>query len=319
MSSMEGIKRAGALTAIAPLTWGSTYFVTRHFLPPDAPIWGAALRALPAGGILLVLVRRPPSGSWWWRSVLLGLLNFGAFFLLVYLSAQLLPSSIAASLMAGAPFVLGGLGWLVLGRRPQRWFLPAAVVGLVGVLLVVGRATGRIDAWGVAASASASALVCSSLGAILATRWRSGVSVLASTCWQLIAAGLLLLLAAAALEGPPPELTGARIVAYAYVAVIATAIAFLCWFSGLRRLPPGTIGLIGLLNPVAGIALGVGFANETLSGWQLLGALLVILAIAAAAGTARRASAGGASMLMAGGRAERVSDTRPVRSTSGRT
>ncbi|HAJ16677.1 MAG TPA: EamA family transporter, partial [Microbacterium sp.] len=37
------------LTAIAPIAWGSTYFVTRQFLPADAPLWGALFRALPAG------------------------------------------------------------------------------------------------------------------------------------------------------------------------------------------------------------------------------------------------------------------------------
>ncbi|WP_205783018.1 hypothetical protein [Microbacterium sp. ABRD28] len=55
------------LTAVAPISWGATYYVTRHFLPADAPLWGAALRALPAGLILLLLARRLPRGAWWGR------------------------------------------------------------------------------------------------------------------------------------------------------------------------------------------------------------------------------------------------------------
>ncbi|TWS19058.1 EamA family transporter, partial [Tsukamurella conjunctivitidis] len=31
-----------ALTALAPICWGSTYFVTRQWLPPDMPLTGAA-------------------------------------------------------------------------------------------------------------------------------------------------------------------------------------------------------------------------------------------------------------------------------------
>ena len=41
-----------ALTAVAPIAWGSTYFVTRHLLPADSPIWGAVIRCLPAGILL---------------------------------------------------------------------------------------------------------------------------------------------------------------------------------------------------------------------------------------------------------------------------
>ena len=49
-----------ALTAIAPLVWGSTYFVTTEFLPSGYPVTMAALRALPAGLLLLVLAPRLP-------------------------------------------------------------------------------------------------------------------------------------------------------------------------------------------------------------------------------------------------------------------
>ncbi len=60
----------------APAIWGSTYIVTTQLLPPGMPLTVAALRALPAGLLLLVIVRRLPQGEWWWKSLLLGALNF---------------------------------------------------------------------------------------------------------------------------------------------------------------------------------------------------------------------------------------------------
>lgn len=47
-------------TAIAPIIWGYTYYLTRNFLPPEYPLTGATLRALPAGLILLTITRTLP-------------------------------------------------------------------------------------------------------------------------------------------------------------------------------------------------------------------------------------------------------------------
>ena len=242
------------MTAIAPVAWGTTYYVTHQFLPPDFPLYGAVLRALPAG-ILLVLARRQrPHGAWWWKSLVLGVLNVGAFFVLIYLAAQLLPTSVAATIMATAPAVMMLFAWLILTDRPQLAHLAGAAIGLAGVgLMVLTGATG-VNALGVLASASA--MLMSSVGFILLKKWGGGTDLLALTSWQLLAGGLVLLPVAIVFEGPPPALTGAEAVGFGYLTLVATALAFAAWFAGLRHLSAGTVGLIGLLNPVTGVLLG---------------------------------------------------------------
>lgn len=279
MSSVETIWRAVAITAVAPIAWGATYVVTRHLLPADAPLWGAALRALPAGVLLLLLARRMPRAAWWWKAPILGALNFGGFFVLVYIAAQLLPSSVAASIMALAPLVLAGLAWPVLRQRPTaRWAL-GSVLGIAGVVLIVGLSAGGVSPAGVVASAIA--LSSSSLGAILTTRWRDDTPLLATTSWQLTAGGIALTAVAAVVEGPPPRVDATGVAAYAGVAVVATALAFVCWFTGLRLLPAGTVGVIGLLNPVTGVLLGIAVGGESLGAGQVIGIVAVLAAIAA--------------------------------------
>lgn len=275
---MEANWRWLAVTAVAPLAWGSTYFVTRHYLPTDAPLWGSAIRALPAGIVLLLLARRLPTGSWWWRATVLGLLNFGGFYVLIYLAATLLPSSVASSIMALAPLALGGFGWAILSERPSVWMASAAVMGILGVLLIVGAGASATNPWGVLASASA--LVMSSVGAVLNKLWGVGVPVLASTAWQAVVGGLMLLVAALIFEGPPPAIGPVQIAGFAYVSLVATALASVCWFAGLARLPAGTVGIVGLLNPVTGILLGTVAAHENLSWFQAGGIALVLVAIA---------------------------------------
>ncbi len=92
-----------AITAVAPLAWGTTYLVTEQFLPPDRPLFAALVRALPAGLLLLALVRTLPRGDWWWRAALLGACNFGLFFPLIFLAAYHLPGGLAATVQAASP------------------------------------------------------------------------------------------------------------------------------------------------------------------------------------------------------------------------
>jgi probable blue pigment (indigoidine) exporter len=68
-------------------------------------------------------------------------------------------------------------------------------------------------------------------------------------------------------------------IGFSYVTVVATALAFAAWFTGLRHLSAGTVGLIGLLNPMTGVLLGTVVAGETLAVQQICGLVLVFLGI----------------------------------------
>lgn len=274
---MEDNKRWLLVAAVAPILWGSTYFVTRTFLPPGA-LWGGTLRALPAGLLLLVLVRRVPRGSWWWKAVVLGVLNVGGFFALVYQAAQLLPSSIASTVMATAPIALAVLAWLLLGERPSGWRLAGASVGIGGVALLLLGGSGLVDGAGVVVSVAA--MASSSLGFVLGKKWNPEVGVLPSTAWQLVVGGVLLLSVAFLVEGPPPRLDPVALAATLWLTVVATALAYVAWFAALDHLRGDVIGLVGLLNPVAGVLLGVLVGGEAIGCRQLIGLTLVLIGIA---------------------------------------
>jgi probable blue pigment (indigoidine) exporter len=271
---MEGTWRWGLVTAIAPIAWGTNYFVTHEHLPAGHPLYGAVFRALPAGLLLLAAARRRPRGSWWWKSVVLGALNTSVFFTLIYVAAQALPTSLASMIMATSPVVLMLLAWPITAERPTAAKVVGAAIGIDGACLMLLTSAVHLNVAGIAASVGAMTL--SSIGYILAKRWAGEVDVLASTSWQLTAGGLLLVPAAIVFEGAPPALDTDAVLGFGYVTVVATALAFAAWFAGLKHLPAGTVGLIGLLNPVTGVLLGTLIADDTLTGRQILGIVLVL-------------------------------------------
>ena len=134
-----------------------------------------------------------------------------------------------------------------------------------------------VDARGVFASIAAMAM--SSAGYVLAKKWSAGIDVFSLTAWQFIAGGAVLTPVAVAVEGSPPAMDTRTVVGFGYVTIAATALAFAVWFTGLRHLSAGTVGLIGLLNPVTGVLLGTAIAGETLVAHQICGLVLVLFGI----------------------------------------
>ncbi|WP_224751883.1 DMT family transporter [Microbacterium helvum] len=143
-----------------------------------------------------------------------------------------------------------------------------------------------VDAWGVAASLGA--MVASSIGFVLTSRWGADVPALPMTAWQLIGGSVVLLPVAILVEGAPPALTTQSAIGFAYLTLVATALAYVAWFSGLRRLTPGVVGVVGLLNPVTGVVLGVAVAGEAFGAPQIVGVLLVLTGIVLGALPPRR-------------------------------
>ncbi|MBA2954710.1 EamA family transporter [Nocardioides sp. MAH-18] len=276
---MENRWRTLGLTAVAPIAWGSGYYVTEAYLPPDRPLFGAMVRALPFGLLLLALRPGLPRGVWWWRALLLGTLNIGAFFALIFVAAYRLPGGMAATLTATAPIMVMLVAWLVIGERPRAASLAGAAVGATGVALLVLRSGVVVDPLGVAASFGAVAM--SSLGFVLVKRWQPPVDLLTFTAWQLVAGGLVLLPIALVVEGAPPPIDLPAVGGFLYLGVAGTLVAYVVWFRGLRRLPAAAVSLVGLLNPVAGTVVGVALAGEAFGAAQAAGLLLVLTGILA--------------------------------------
>ena len=274
---METTWRWSLLAAVAPVTWGAAYFVTAQTLPASHPLWGSVLRALPAGLVLLAVARRAPRGAWWWRSLVLGALNMSAFFVLVYIAAQRLPTSVASTVMAVSPFALALVAWPLLGQRPRAASLAGAGLGFAGVVAMLLTGTVTVDPLGVLAGTTA--MLMSSLGFVLATRWKDDVHVLTTTSWQLVAGGLLLVPVALVSEGAPPALDGQAWLGLAFLSLVATALAYVTWFTALRHLPASAVGLVGLLNPVTGVAVGLALGGERLTVLQVLGVLMVLAGV----------------------------------------
>ncbi|MFE2410883.1 EamA family transporter [Kitasatospora sp. NPDC059408] len=276
-----------ATAALAPAAWGTTYLVTTQLLPEGRPLLLAVVRALPAGLLLLLMGRRLPKGRWWGRAAVLGMLNIGLFFPLVFVGAYRLPGGVAATIGAIQPLLVAGFSIGVLGIRPGRRTVLAGLAGVGGVALLVLKSGARLDGVGIAAMVAGIGLMA--MGTVLTRRWGrpEGATMLDLTAWQLLAGSVFLVPLAAVVEGAPPALTATNLAGFAYLGLFGTALGYVLWFRGIERLGAGPASFLGLINPVVATIGGLVVLGQTLTPWQVLGLLIALGALVAGQSPAR--------------------------------
>lgn len=272
-----------ALTAMTPISWGTTYGVTTELLPADRPLLAGLMRALPAGLVITAITRRRPQGIWWGRTVVLGGLYIGIFFPLLFLSAYRLPGGTAAILGSIGPLITLGLAAVLLRERPTVVKVLAGLAGTGGVALVMLRADTALDVVGVLAGLAGTSSMATAT--VLAKRWGrpDGVGAFAFTGWQLTAGGLMILPVAFLVEGRPPALGVSNLAGYGYMAAVSTGVAYWLWFRGIERLPANSIAFLALLSPVTAASIGWVVLHETLTSLQMVGMSVAVLGAATGA------------------------------------
>ncbi|MEO1692589.1 MAG: EamA family transporter [Cyanobacteria bacterium J06631_6] len=265
------------LTSLAPISWGTTYIVATEFLPPNHPLLVASMRSLPIGILLTLGLRKLPQGNWWWRIIILGSLNIGLFQALLFVAAYRLPGGVAATAGSIQPLLVVFFAWLLLKQKPSQRAIVAAIMGFVGVGLLVLSPAAELDTIGiVAAIAGAGAM---GLGTVLVKLWQPPVSLIVFTAWQLTVGGLVLLPIALITEGTFTEITRTNLWGFIYLGLIGTGLAYALWFRGISKLNATAVAYLGLLSPVVASLIGYFFLQQTFTSIQLLAIILVLIAV----------------------------------------
>lgn len=277
----------GYIGILTPIIWGTTYFLTTQFLPPDRPLLVATLRALPTG-LVLVLGTKLPSRDWWGRFLLLSVLYCSGFFPLLFIAAYRLPGGVASVINSLGPIAVVVLSVPWLGSRIRPIQIAAGLIGATGVAFLVLRASARLDLIGVLAMVSG--VLMMSCATVLTKRWGHppGMRATAFTGWTFLLGGLTLLPFTLILEGLPTQLTGRNLAGIAYLVIFSGITSYALWFWALKRLPAVSVMFLSLVNPVVAAGIGWIALGQALNGWQLFGVALVLVAVLLGQAPARR-------------------------------
>jgi probable blue pigment (indigoidine) exporter len=264
--------------ALASVFWGSNYIVVTQLLS-DHPFFIAAVRSVGGALPLLLLYPRLPSVGWWGKIAILGTLNCGAFFALLFVSALRLPGGIAGTLQSIGPIFTIVIAWAALGERPRFLKLGLLFAGATGValLLISGRAP--IDWLG--AVAGLGAALCLAAGGILMNRWPRPAPLAIFTGWQLAVGGLELTLLAALVGDLPASASVPEIMGLAYLAIFSTTIAYSLWFYCIGAAGAAVAAPFLLLSPLVAFTLDALIRGLLPTAQQAIGASIVLASLLA--------------------------------------
>src|SRR5215217_5397207 len=268
----------GYLAALTPIIFGTTYLLTTEFLPPGRPLLAGLMRSLPTGLALIIGSPIPPR-RWMARFFVLSVLYASGLFPLLFLAAYRLPGGVAAVINSLSPLLVVVISVPLLGTQIRGIQIIAGILGAAGVGLLVLRSDARLDAVGLIAMGGAAAMF--SVATVLTKRWGrpEGMTAIGVTGWTFLFAGLTLLPVTLLVEGLPDHLSARNIGGLIYLVLISGIVAYALWFWGLQRLSASAVTFLTLLNPVAAALLGWVVLDQRLNGWQLVGAVLILISV----------------------------------------
>ena len=289
-SERQRLDRMGLLhLMIVYVVWGSTYLAIRLTVREGAgfpPFLMATMRVAVASAVLLLWAKFKGERIRLHRSEWILLAGSGALLWvggngLVTWAEMRASSGLAALLVAAMP-IWGELITMIVDRRlPSPRTTGSIALGFLGVGLLtwpILRTGVRADMLAVAALLAAPFFW--SLGSIWFQRHKTDLGVIAASGWQQLLGGGFMFLVALGRREPLPTPTGEAWLAWVYLTIFGSVIAFTSYMSTLRRLPYRVVVTYAYVNPVIAVALGWLILGEEVTGWTLAGAALVIAGVA---------------------------------------
>jgi len=271
------------------VVWGSTYLAIRVGVREGAgfaPFTFGALRVVVAGVLLLLWAkwagaRVKPSRKELVTLAVSGVLLWTGGNGMVIWAEHHIHSAYAALLVSSTPMWAAIVEAIVDRVAPSALLIMSLVVGFLGTALLrfpILRSGTSADLLSVIGLLFAS--LSWSSGSIFQNRHPVGLGVRASSAYQQLFGSVGFIVLALILSEPTPRPTTEAWLAWGYLVVVGSILAFTSFIQALRLLPTGIVFTYAYVNPVIAVVLGWLVLSEPVTVWTIGGASLVLVGVA---------------------------------------
>ena len=222
--------------------------------------------------------------AWPSRAALTGLVAMGACYfaqsLCYFTAVDHAPPGLVALLLYSFPVLVVVGGALFLGLSLTRRVVLACGVAIAGMVLVVWPSVGTGDAVGITLGLGAAVVYAGYI--LLGSRVLAHVDPL-SASMVIMATAAIGYLVVFVVDPTRPSLPDGRDgwLAIVAVALLCTVFAGVAFLAGLARVGPADASTISTVEPVVSVVLSAVVTGEAITGWTLVGGVLVLSAVVA--------------------------------------
>jgi drug/metabolite transporter (DMT)-like permease len=285
--------RQKLIAAFASLyfVWGSTYLGIRFAIETIPPLLMAGIRFVIAGSLMyfwgVFRGHERPTPNHWKSAAIIGLMlllvgNGGLSW-----SEQLIPSGVAALIVAVSPLWFVLLEWMQGGIKPTAGVFLGLFLGTLGIVVLIDPANlvGGLSVNIVGALVLLASSICWAVGSIYTRRASLPSSPAIANGMEMLMGGAALLVVGT-LTGEwssfhPSAITVRSVIAVGYLIVFGSIIGFSSYVYVLHSTTPARASTYAYVNPIVAVLIGWSIGGETLGGRVLLAAALIIAAVAA--------------------------------------
>ncbi|MDD3674302.1 MAG: DMT family transporter [Thauera propionica] len=263
---------------VLSLIWGYNWVVMKQVMQYVDPFDFTAIRTLLGAAtlfVVLALLRKPLKIAAVPQVLLLGMLQTGAFTILIQWALVAGGAGKTAVLVYTMPFWTIPIAWWVLGERVRGLQWLAVAIAACGLVLI-------LEPWALRGSLFSNLLAIGAglvwaASAVQAKRMRRDhqYDLLALTAWQMLFGALAVCVVAVLHPSRPIDPTPYFFGAVVFNAVFATGLAWLLWLFILNNLSAGMAGLSALGIPMIGVLAGWIELGERPSTAEFAGMLLI--------------------------------------------
>lgn len=277
-------RKDGLLALLVVVVWGLNFVVIKVGLHNMPPLMLAGLRFLLVAFPAIFFIARPKIPL----SLLLGYgltISFGQFAFLFSAIKFGMPAGLASLVLQAQAFFTIILGAFAFGERLQGKQLVGIALAVFGVLVLIEASLNGQHVGMLGFMLTLAAALSWAYGNIFNKKIMQHTSrpaVMSLVVWSALIPIIPFFLASALLDGPTQIVQSLvaidmiTILSLVYLAFVATIVGYGIWGSLLGRYETWRVAPLSLLVPVVGLASAAVLLDETLTGLQLLGALLIM-------------------------------------------
>ena len=268
--------KVGAALAAVYVIWSTTYLAIRIAVAEFPPFFMVGVRFVIAGAAMYFVFRRrgvkAPAAVEWRAAFITGTLLLGGNAGLV-VAEQWVESGLAALVIAGVPFCIALLNG-IWNQWPSGREWTGIAIGFAGIALLNFENQMRANPWG--AVALMLAVVSWSLGTVLKRYLPIPRGSMATAVEMLLGGVVFSIVSLACGERLDAVPSRAAIIAFFYLLVFGSFVAFTAYDYLVRNVRPALASSYAYACPVFAVILGVTFAGEKLSSIGFVGMMIIV-------------------------------------------